>query len=390
VLPVGRTVQPVRRSRGWAPRPVRLRRALPPVLAVGGQLKNTVCLVRGRDAFLSQHVGDLEGRETYRFFLHSLDQLERLLEVRPDRVACDLHPDYLSTRWARLESGLPVAGVQHHHAHVVSCMAEHGLSGRVLGLAMDGTGWGGDGTVWGGEFLLADERGFERAGHLPCIALPGGEAAIREPWRTARSVLSGLDAGSGLALWDRVGRKKVAAIDRMLETGINCPLSSGCGRLFDAVAAIAGVRSESLYEGQAAIELESRAWRARGGKVPVYRFELDESARPLVPDLGPLFEAVARDAGAGVDPGQIALGFHECLARVLVETAGRIAEESSINRVVLSGGVFNNRWLTLAVSRGLRRRGLRVFTHAQVPPGDGGISLGQAVIAAGMDLSQLS
>jgi len=391
VQPVRGGIFPLRRSRGYAPRPIRLHKELPPVLAVGGYLKNTICLIRGRDAFLSQHVGDLDRTDTYRFFVLTVEQLKKLFEVVPDRVACDLHPDYLSTRWALSESGLPAVGVQHHHAHIVACMAEHGLSGKLLGLAMDGTGYGLDGNTWGGEFLAADEAGFKRVGHLPYVPLPGGDAAIRETWRTARSVFSaalGVDRleGLGLGLWDRIGRGKVEAIDRMIQGRINCPLSSGCGRLFDAVAALVDLRTEVLYEGQAAIELESLAARADPGKTPVYSFESKEDVDCLVPDLGPMFGAIAHDVAAGLEASLIARGFHDCLIRMMAALSVRLCDSESLDRVVLSGGVFNNRYISEKLSVILHRAGLRVYAHRLVPPGDGGISLGQAVVAAQVKL----
>ncbi len=389
VLVRGGVARPLRRARGYAPSPVRLRRKLPSVLAVGAQLKNTVCLTRGSDAFLSQHVGDLEGAETYAYFLHTLDQMRTLLEVTPELVACDSHPDYLSTRWAEAESGLPVTRVQHHHAHIVAGMAEHGLSGAVLGVAYDGTGYGGDGTVWGGEFLLADEKAFTRAGHLPYTALPGGETAVRETWRTARSLLHQLLGARvleslGLDIWERAGAARVETVDRMLEAGLNCPLSSGCGRLFDAVAAIIGLRLESLYEGQAAIELEACAQGCLPGQGVRFEYAIREENSLYVPDLKPMVESLARRAAEGVERSSLARGFHESLASLTVELAARIAAERGLTRVVLSGGVFNNRLLSGLVESGLRKRGLKVYSHRLVPPGDGGLSLGQAVIAASL------
>ena len=387
VQPVGRSVFPVRRSRGYAPNPVRLRSKMPPVLAVGGQLKNTVCILRGRDAFLSQHVGDLDHTDTYRFFVLTVGQLKRLLEVAPDRVAYDLHPDYLTTRWALKESGLPSVGVQHHHAHLVSCMAEHRLTGTLLGIAMDGTGYGPDDTLWGGEFMIFDEKEYERAGHLPLVPLPGGEAAICQTWRIARSVFSRALGTSrldslGLKVWDLVGRKKVETVDWMIQVSANCPMSSGCGRLFDAVAALLGVRTENLYEGQAAVELESLAEKAQPKQTPAYCFQLERSTGLLVPDLGPMLEALAYDAASGLDPGLIAKGFQDCLAQVMVRITLELSRQSGLDRVALSGGVFNNRYITRKVSLNLRSEGLKVYTHRLVPPGDGGLSLGQAVVAA--------
>ena len=390
VRPVGEAILPVRRSRGYAPRPVRLRRSLPPVLAVGGQLKNTICLVRGQEAFLSQHLGDLERTDSFLYFLRTVEQLRKLLKVAPDRVAHDLHPDYLTTRWALKDSGLPAIAVQHHHAHVVAGMAEHGLEGRVLGVALDGTGYGPDGTIWGGEFLLADERGFQRVGHLPAWPLPGGELAIRQPWRTARSIFVkalGIEAAGKLPLWSRVEPRALAVVDRMLAQDLNCPMSSGCGRLFDAVAAALGLRLESLYEGQAAVELEALAARAGERSAPVYDFEITERAGGmLAPELAPMLAALARDIAAGVEPARVALGFHDWLVRLAAELAARLCGRHGVDRVVLSGGVFNNRYVSEHLARELERRGLRVFAHRQAPPGDGGISLGQAVVAGQHEL----
>jgi len=391
-LAAGRQFVPLRRSRGYVPRPVSLSAEYPPVLAVGGHLKNTVCLTRGREAFLSQHVGDLDSPDTFSFFRLTVEQMKRLLEVEPVLVAHDMHPDYLSTRWALERCGLPAVAVQHHHAHVAACMAEHGLSGKVLGISMDGTGYGGDGTLWGGEFLAADEKGFERAAHLPYWPLPGGEAAVLEPWRVARSIFGSvlgferLDS-LGPGMWEQFGQKKVKLIDNMIERKLNCPLSSGCGRLFDAVAALIGLRTVTLYEGQPAMELESLARKANRRRMPVYPFEPPgavPAGGPLVPDLGPMLEAIAGDVAKGVEAELIALGFHRCLSSVIIELGGLLAACRGLDRVVLTGGVFNNRFLLESVSRALRRQGLKVYTHRLVPPGDGGISLGQAVIAANL------
>lgn len=391
VQPVGRRTFPVRRSRGYVPGPIRLRRKMPRVLAVGAHLKNTICILRGREAFLSQHIGDLERPDTWKYFLLTVAQMQRLLEVRPELIGCDLHPDYLTTRWAHQQSGLPVVGVQHHHAHVVSCMAEHGLEGRLIGVSMDGTGYGPDGTLWGGEFLIADEKDYARAAHLPYAPMPGGEAAIRQTWRMARSIFSrALGVKSleslGLAVWERAGRQRVETVDRMIATDTNCPLTSGCGRLFDAVAALLEVRTETLYEGQPAIELESLALKTDPRKAPRYDFKLADREGRLGIDLDPLLEGIARDAAAGLDPAPIARGFHEGLARVMAAVSCALSQRSGLDRVVLTGGVFNNRLLTRRVSALLRGEGLKVFTHRLVPPGDGGISLGQAVVAARVEL----
>ncbi|HWT84997.1 MAG TPA: carbamoyltransferase HypF, partial [Myxococcales bacterium] len=244
--------QPVRRSRGHVPDPIELGFTAPPVLAVGANLKNAVCMTRGGEAYLSPHVGDLENLESFAYFREVIGKLAQLLGVHPEVVACDLHPDYVSTRWA-LESGLRREPVQHHHAHLASCLAEHGRSGPSLGVAFDGTGCGPAGELWGGEFLLADLAGFQQLGHLRPLALAGGEAAIREPWRLAAAALQ--DAGLDLDLLGRIDRKKRDAVLRLIETGAGTPKATGAGRWFDAVAALCGLRDEISYEGQAAVEL---------------------------------------------------------------------------------------------------------------------------------------
>ncbi len=263
----------LRRSRGFVPVPVFLRDDVPSVLSVGGELKNTICLTKGSHAFLSQHIGDLENAESYSFFEEAIEHLQRILEITPVAIAYDLHPNYFSTRWALAQSGLPQIGVQHHHAHIASCMAENHLEGRVIGIALDGTGYGTDGRIWGGEVLLADYSGFERAAHLAYVPLPGGEAAIREPWRMAVSYLVrhfGCDFVRDLPFVADVPPKNLNVLFRMMEQGINSPLTSSCGRLFDAVAALAGIRRQVNYEAQAAIELEMAIGNSR-----------DESAYPV-------------------------------------------------------------------------------------------------------------
>ena len=257
----GGRARQVRRSRGYVPAPIFLKEELPPVLAVGGELKNTICLTRGREAFLSQHIGDLENLESYKFFESTVAGLKRILEIEPQILAYDLHPDYFSTRWALAQEGMERVGVQHHHAHIASCMAENHLDGRVIGFALDGTGYGLDGNVWGGEVLVCDYRGFERLAHLEYIPMPGGSAAILEPRRMA---ISYLFHHFGRDFWDLdipfvrgLDRPRTETLLRLIERGINSPLTSSTGRLFDAVAALAGVREHVNYEAQAAIELEA-------------------------------------------------------------------------------------------------------------------------------------
>jgi hydrogenase maturation protein HypF len=374
----------LRRSRGYVPVPLLLPGEAPPILAVGGELKNTVCLTRGRLAFLSQHVGDLENAETYAFFDETIAHLRHILGVDPRVVAHDLHPDYLSTRWARAQAQRRRVGVQHHHAHVASCMAENRLAGRVIGFALDGTGYGTDGRIWGGEVLLADYASFERVAHLAYVPMPGGAAAIREPWRMAVSYLA---QHFGPALLDlpldfvkRLDRRRTEVLLRMIERGVNAPLTSSCGRLFDAVSALVGIRSEVNYEAQAAIELEM----AIAGPEAEAAYPLD-----LVPagggwqiHTGALFRALLGDLQRGVPTSAISSRFH----RGLVETFGRIAhrirERTALNRVCLSGGSFQNAHLFDGLKARLEASAFEVFTHAEVPAGDGGLSLGQAVVAA--------
>jgi len=355
----------LRRARGYAPLPVHLDRCLPPVLAVGAHLKNTVAIAVGRQVYLSQHIGDLDTLEARGAFERAIRDLCRLYEFEPRLVACDLHPDYASTEWARA-SGLPVAAVQHHHAHVAACAAENGVRGEYLGVSWDGTGYGLDGTVWGGEFFLAHDGGFERVAHLRPFRLPGGEAAIREGWRAAASLL--WEIGGDEAMPERPQK---AVLARMLARNVNCPVTTSVGRLFDAVASLAGVAHENRFEGQAAMELESRI----GGLIT-------EEAYPLAGeetgDWAPLVEAVRSDVAHGVPTALTAARFHNALVEWIVRVALRVATP----QVVLSGGCFQNSYLVERAAAALEARGFSVYTHQRVPPNDGGLALGQAVIAA--------
>jgi hydrogenase maturation protein HypF len=383
------TESPVRRSRGYAPCPVPLpfecRR---PGLAVGGQLKATFALVRGRHAFLSHHLGDLDHFDAYRAFERDVRLYEELVAIEPEWLACDRHPDYATTRYAEgrgADSRVPLLRVQHHHAHVASCMAENGLTEPVIGVAFDGTGYGTDGAIWGGEFLTGDYRTVRRAAHLRYVAMPGGDAAIRAPWRMAVAHLA--DAGAGFEpLGARVLQRRLAPVLTMIERRINAPLTSSAGRLFDVVAALAGLRDIVSYEGQAAVELEALATEA--APEPAYPFALDELAEgePLEPVLGvdtrPLIRAVARDATTGVPPERIARRFHSALVEIVATVCGRVRAETGLGAVALSGGVFLNALLTSETRARLERDGFRVYRHQLVPPNDGGLSLGQAAIAA--------
>ncbi|HEY8505992.1 MAG TPA: carbamoyltransferase HypF, partial [Gemmataceae bacterium] len=363
-----------------------------PVLAVGGQLKATFALGRGRFAFLSHHLGDLDHYEAYRAFLKDVALYEELFAVNPALLAHDLHPDYCSTRYAlerARREGIRAVAVQHHHAHVASCMAEHGLDEPVIGVAFDGTGYGPDGSVWGGEFLVGDYRRFRRAAHLRRVGMPGGEQAIREPWRMAVAHL--LDAGEDLVLAGGPSGTALRTVGKMLERGLNSPMTSSAGRLFDAVAALAGVRRRVSYEGQAAMELEWHA--ADTAPDGAYPFGVDAphsgnggvSPAPLVVDTRPLIRAVAEDVRRGGKMGRIARRFHSTLVDVIADVCGRVRQTTGLGVVVLSGGVFMNALLTQEVSARLGGEGFRVYRHRLVPPNDGGLSLGQLAVAARRD-----
>jgi len=349
---------PVRRSRGFAPSALRLPFSSPlPLVAAGAELKSTFCVVRGDEAFLSPHLGDLDNELAYSAFLADLELYLEMLDVKPEVVAHDLHPEYLATKWA-VEQDVELVGVQHHHAHAAACLAEHGETGPALAVVFDGTGYGTDGTLWGGEILRCDLTGFERIAHLDAVPLPGGEAAIREPWRVAAVHLERAGLPVPFERWPLVRQS----------LNVNAPLSSGMGRLFDAVAAVLGVREEVTYEGQAAIELEQLA-----GDVPADPFDWSFG------DGTALVTVVARDLAAGRPRETIAAAFHETVAVAAAETCREAAEPRT---VVLSGGTFQNVRLLESTRRRLESAGFRVLTHGRVPPNDGGISYGQAAIAA--------
>ncbi len=360
----------LRRSRGYAPHPIDLGVSLPPVLAVGGELKNTFCLTKNHYAIPSQHIGDLENYETRVFFEETLAHMQRFFRVEPEIVAHDLHPGYLSTRMAQAMRGVEKIGVQHHHAHIASCMAEHHLREKVIGVAMDGTGYGTDGRIWGGEFLVCDYSGFERRAHLRYVPLPGGDAAIREPWRMGQSYL--IDTfGSRAPRIEGVAEAPQRTVAQMIAKKINTVDTSSCGRLFDAVASILGVRQEVTYEGQAAIELEAIAAEAIEDSYP-FLVEREEI------DVRPMIEAMLRDR---TEPALASARFHNTVAEMIAKVCGRLRASEGLNRVCLSGGTFQNFTLLKRALALLRRAGFEVLLHARIPPNDGGISIGQAVIA---------
>ncbi|HEY8482738.1 MAG TPA: carbamoyltransferase HypF [Spirillospora sp.] len=367
----GRTL-PLRRARGYAPEPLPIAEG-PPVLACGAELKATFCLAGDGRAFLSPHIGDLENYETLRAYEDGIAHFRRLFGITPELLAHDPHPEYLSTKYAlqhALDRDLPTIAVQHHHAHIASCLADNGVDGPVIGVAFDGTGFGTDGTLWGGEFLVADLRGFERAGHLEPVPMPGGTAAIREPWRMA--------AAYGVPGDLPVARRPAwAAICAMARRGVNAPLTSSMGRLFDAVAAVLGVRDRVRYEGQAAIELEQCA---AASETTAYRACIRDG-KPFTVAGADLVDAVVADLRAGVPVPVIAARFHNGVAALIVDAAVRLRDATGLETVALSGGVFQNMFLLERAVSGLTGEGFEVLTHHRVPPNDGGISLGQAAVA---------
>ena len=372
----------VRRARGYAPMPIFLDKTLPPVLGVGAELKNTICLTRRKEAFLSQHIGDLENLQTLRSFEHTIAHLQTILEIEPQCIAHDLHPNYLSTRWAEAQNGVPRIGVQHHHAHIAAVLAEARTAGPVLGLALDGTGYGADGTIWGGEVLRVDGDRCERLGHFRHVLMPGNDAAIREPWRMALSYLWALEPdhvrdrfADILARWPA---KKVKVIIQMLEKGLNTAITSSCGRLFDAVSSLAGLRDAVAYEGQAAIELE----QALGDDEGSYRGELRKEQGRLILDPLPMIAEVVDDLRRKRDTGVISGRFHRGIVALLVDAAAAARDESGIDGIALSGGVFQNAYISHHLEAELTARDFTVFTHREAPPNDACISLGQAYVAA--------
>ncbi len=373
---------PIRRSRGYVPTPIDLPREMPPFLATGAELKNTFALTNGPYAFLSHHIGDLENYETLNSFEQGIEHFERLFRVKPTAIACDLHPDYLSTRYAveRAErENLPVVSVQHHHAHIASVMAEHKLDGSrpVIGVSFDGTGYGTDGAIWGGEFLIADYAGFQRVSHLTYFPLPGGDAATRRPSRTALGLLYalGLDWDEALPTHEDLCYEDRTAIRAQLEHGLNAPLTSSMGRLFDAAAALTGVCEQVNYEAQAAIEFEALVDPDENG-----RYEFSFQGGKITPE--PAIEALVADVLQGVAVPKISARFHNGLAHLVTGLCLHLSDDFDISEVALSGGVWQNVTLLEKTLKLLDKQGFTVYIHRQVPTNDGGLALGQAVVAA--------
>ncbi|WP_406836289.1 carbamoyltransferase HypF [Streptomyces sp. AHU1] len=390
---------PVRRSRGYAPFPIALPVPVVPALAVGGDLKNTFCAGDGRYAWLSAHVGDMDDLATLNAFERATGHLTDLTAVEPRLLVADRHPGYRSTQWARRTAGargLTLRQVQHHHAHVASAMAEHGLDGSepVIGVAFDGTGYGDDGAVWGGEVLLADYDGYRRFAHLAYVPLPGGDAAVRNPYRMALSHLraAGLPWHDELPCAAAATPEERRLLERQLERGLNCVPTSSMGRLFDAVSSLAGVCHRVEYEAQAAMELENAALEDLAGPLAdderndAYRFMLravrQDPGAPLVADPAPVLAAAVADVRAGVPAGPVARRFHRAVTGLVLEVCTVARERTGLGTVALSGGVFCNALLTEGCGAVLERGGFTVLRHHRVPPNDGGLALGQLIVAA--------
>ncbi len=388
---IGGCEAPIRRSRGYAPMPLRLPCPSPkPMLAVGGQLKNVFALASGANAFLSHHIGDLESLQAVEAFRTDVQLYEQLFEITPAVVVHDLHPDYQSTSYAQARANresIPALGVQHHHAHMASCMAEHQIDGDVIGVIFDGSGYGADGSIWGGEILVGGYESFVRAAHMRPVRLPGGDKATKEPWRVALSYLA--DAGCDVEEWlaradgGKPGAVEFAIVLQMLERGFNSPWTTSVGRLFDAVAAVASVRMRVSFEGQAAMQLESLGHDVHAAET--YPYEVDANVKPGLPiqlDTRMLIRAVYDDHRDGVGAETIGRRFHNTLSSIIVDACCEIAGARGLDRVVLSGGVFLNALLSTQAANALAEKGLQVFQHRVVPPGDGGLCLGQLAIAS--------
>lgn len=382
----------IRRSRGYAPEPVALHDDGPEVLGCGADLKNTFTVTKGKFAIPSQHIGDMENYETLKFFEESLENLERVYRITPVAIAHDLHPDYLSTRWALTRGakgggqGVKTFALQHHYAHIGSVMAEKGLSGKVIGVAFDGTGYGTDGNLWGGEFLVADLRGFERAGHFRYVPLPGAEMAIKEPWRTAVSYIVDATGGEALSYLkaagfiERYGTGLIEKVMKLLQVPEFSPLSSGAGRLFDAVSALLGLCDRNTFEGEAAVALESLVAAGIDDEYPYDAGRGIGEKSGVIVDFSNAIIGMSEDLFRGVDRRIISTKFHNTVSRVIVSTAQGISDAYGLSDVVLSGGAFQNLYLLERTVKDLSAKGMSVFINEKVPCNDAGISLGQAYI----------
>jgi hydrogenase maturation protein HypF len=375
---------PIRRSRGYAPQPIRLLTSIDsPTLAVGGQLKATFALASRDQAVISHHMGDLDHLQAQLAFERDVKLYEELFQIRPQLIAHDLHPDYVSTQYAQRRAqleGIDLLPIQHHHAHMASCMAENNLDEPVIGVTFDGTGYGTNGTIWGGEFLVGDYRQFDRAAHLRYVGMPGADAAVHEPWRMAISYLADANCDDS-PIMSRLDATSLRVVRQMLVKGVNTPMTSSAGRLFDAVAALIGIRDKASYEGQAAIEMEQLA--EDSSAEGAYPFDLAGKS-PLIIDTRPIIAAIVSERRRGTELADIARRFHWTVVEMVACVCKQISESTGISSVVLSGGVFLNALLIRETISRLNKSGLKVFRHRQVPPNDGGLCLGQLAIAAAL------
>ncbi|HDK26247.1 MAG TPA: carbamoyltransferase HypF [Candidatus Atribacteria bacterium] len=374
-----------RRARGYVPDPITIDFRLKEVLAVGAELKNTICFSKGRYIFPSQYLGDLKNLGALNFFKESIEKLGKIFRMNPQIIACDLHPDYLSTKYAEeigAKRGIEVVKIQHHYAHIASCMVENDIRERVIGVAYDGTGYGDDGKIWGGEFLLCDFKKYFRIGHLRYSPLPGGDKAIAEPWRVAYGYLYSIYGKKAKELRidfiQRQNHNILSIIEKMIDQKINSPLTSSCGRLFDAISALIGVRDKVSYEGQAAMEMEAICV---SGIEEGYKFDIYKENKEFIINPENIFKEIICDLKNGASKGVIAAKFHNTVADFTGDLCVKIREITNLNKVALSGGVFQNRYLTERIISHLEKEGFQVYIQRKVPPNDGGISLGQAVIA---------
>ncbi|MCD4742701.1 MAG: carbamoyltransferase HypF [Desulfobacteraceae bacterium] len=379
----------LRRSRGYAPLPIYLGKAYPKVLATGGGLKSTVCLTKNNQAFLSQYIGDLNNYKTFTYYKDSIWHLKKIMDIEPEIIAHDMHPGYMSTDYAKdyvsAQKGIKIHAVQHHHAHAVSCMAENQIDHEVIALTLDGTGFGTDGKIWGGEILTCDYTSFTRQAHLEYIPMPGSETAVLEPWRMAVAYLDkafgnkmlGLD----IALTRDHKKDKLEFLQQMMQKGLNSPLTSSAGRLFDGVASILGIRYKITFESQAAMELEAVSKKDLDCKAYSFSFEESNNKKIFEIKLGLLIKEVVQDITSGEKLSDISTRFHRTFVDMFVKGVLKVRQNTGLNDVVLSGGVFNNNLVFDNILKDLENNDLKVYTHTLVPAGDGGISLGQAIIA---------
>lgn len=382
--------QVIRRARGFVPEPIDLGEELGEILAFGAEIKNTFCLTKGKKAILSQHIGDLQNYDTLEFFKESLKNLKNSFRVSPQIITHDLHPDYLSTRFAleyAAQTNIPhtmIIPVQHHHAHIVSCMAEHNLNREVIGVAFDGTGYGLDGNIWGGEFLIVSKGNFIRKAHFEYIPMPGGDKAIKEPWRMATAYLYHTFGDRMFetipSFFKRFNTRDIDIIATMIKKGLHCPLTSSIGRLFDALSSLLQIRDMITFEGEAAVELETTADCYDEKEMKSYPFRVIRGESIII-DLKPLLKSCVEDLNNGVGVPLISFTFHYTLAKIILKISNILKEEHGVRDVVLSGGVFQNKLLLDLTEECLRKEGFIVWSHEQIPTNDGGVSLGQAVVA---------